>query len=53
MFRSAGRLEGVWLQFGHGFTAVENANGPATKPNTVTGLQFGHGFTAVENFPGS
>ncbi len=37
------------LQFGHGFTAVENRDNLNKKVEDRCGLQFGHGFTAVEN----
>ena len=37
------------LQFGHGFTAVENRAAHSRFAPRLA-LQFGHGFTAVENF---
>ena len=37
------------LQFGHGFTAVENFRMRRSCRGLIL-LQFGHGFTAVENW---
>ena len=40
-------IQGIGLQFGHGFTAVDNGWGTVA-PGWTAWLQFGHGFTAVD-----
>ena len=40
-----------WLQWGHGWVAVEDLRRPSSGPPTMSGLQWGHGWVAVEDRP--